>query len=231
MLTFTSFALLALSLTLLVWVALLLRRQALLDELNQVLLERANLQEAGIINISKDLMGLQEELGRVTKSRNRAQEDASNYKLLLACEAQSANKLQDQVDELKAQLGQVEPELRHQFLVEDALQSELAQVKKALFNTKEEYSLMVQSLQEEIDQLSWDLSTYEKVCSPEQLDAEEELAIARQCIWDKSEQIAEKQELLNEVAAELFSLGFKDSISPNEVFKIRELALGQDIPF
>ena len=122
----------------------------------------------------------------------------------------------------------------------------------ALFETKESTKDLLESYQEEIQdledqvkdldhlksvhqaeisQLSWDLSTYEKVCSPEQLDAEEELAIARQCIWDKSEQIAEKQELLNEVAAELYSLGFKDSISPNEIFKIRELALGQDIPF
>ena len=122
----------------------------------------------------------------------------------------------------------------------------------ALFESKEESHMLLESYQEEIQdledqvkdldhlksvhqaeisQLSWDLSTYEKVCSPEHLDVEEELAIARQCIWDKSEQIAEKQEVLNEVAAELFSLGFKDSISPNEVFKIRELALGQDIPF
>lgn len=167
-------------------------------------------------------------------------------------ELQYSSLLLDSVIELEGQLTSLyervyESESR---LVEKTQQIHDLQV--ALFETKESTKDLLESYQEEIQdledqvkdldhlksvhqaeisQLSWDLSTYEKVCSPEQLDAEEELAIARQCIWDKQQQVADKVELLNEVAAELYSLGFKDSISPNEIFKIRELALGQDIPF
>lgn len=167
-------------------------------------------------------------------------------------ELQYSSHLLDSVIELEGQLTSLyervyESESR---LVEKTQQIHDLQV--ALFETKESTKDLLESYQEEIQdledqvkdldhlksvhqaeisQLSWDLSTYEKVCSPEQLDAEEELAIARQCIWDKEKQISEKMDLLNEIAAELFSVGLQDTIKANDVFKIRELALGQDIPF
>lgn len=207
MITISLFALLALSLLLLVWILCLLKHSRDQEEFINILLERVNLQEAGIRNISKDTLGLQEELERVSKSRIRAQEDLAHYKLILATEAQKANELRDLADNLQAQLGQVEPELRHQFLIEDVLKAEVADLKKQLFNTKEETSMLLESYQEELD-------------------------VAQDCIWDKEKQLSDKQEILNEVAAELFSLGFRDGIIKDvEVLRIRDLALEQNIPF
>lgn len=100
-----------------------------------------------------------------------------------------------------------------------------------LLRTKESSSEYVQSLQEEIDQLHWDIKTYADVCNPNS-EIEEELVIARQCIWDKSQELSKSQELLNEVAEDLLSLGFKDGgVKSEDLFKIHDLIKGNEIPF
>ena len=86
--------------------------------------------------------------------------------------------------------------------------------KEEILRTKENSYAYVQSLQEEIEDLA------------------EDLDVANACIWDKEKHISEQQEILNEVAAELFSLGFRDGIIKDvEVLRIRDLALEQNIPF
>ena len=94
---------------------------------------------------------------------------------------------------------------RESLLVEKTQQ--IHDLQEKLFETKESSNFLLESYQEELD-------------------------VAQDCIWDKEKQLSDKQEILNEVAAELFSLGFRDGIIKDvEVLRIRDLALEQNIPF
>ena len=129
--------------------------------------------------------------------------------------------LLDSVIELEKELTSLYEQRaeRESLLVEKTQQ--IHDLQEKLFETKESFKPWIESLQYESDEWA-DIAK----------DAKDELVIAQECIWDKERQLSDKQEILNEVAAELFSLGFRDGIIKDvEVLRIRDLALEQDIPF
>ena len=135
---------------------------------------------------------------------------------------------------------------RESLLVEKTQQIHDLQI--ALFESKESTNELLESYQEEIQDLEdqvKDLSQLKYVHqseiselltelhSYESSDAEEELKIAQECIWDKERQISELSEANQKVADTLLALSYKEKpVTPRELTELREVALRWDqIPF
>ena len=184
MTTFTIIALLVITLSLLAWIACLLRHDAK--------------QESFINHLVSRILEEEEELEASHQFQSDLQADISELNRELQAEKHWIESLQAEILNLEDQVRDLN-NLRYIQLAE-------------------------------IDQLKWDIGTYESVCNPNE-ELEEELAVARQCIWDKGLKISENQKLLHKVAEELYSLAFQDEIRAREVFLIHDLIRDDEIPF
>ena len=207
MLTLSLFALLAVALILVIWVVVLLKHQDALEEFQAVLLERIEVQE--------DLISTQECI-----------------------------------------MNEWEPELLHLYDVNHNLLQETKTLKEEIFATKERYVDWVESLmqesdewadiakdredtiyfqQAEIEDLKHKVSKLDK--SEDDLldqifDLVDDINVANQCIWDKEKELTKAQELIQEIAGDLYSIGFQDKISAEDVFKLHDYIRAHDeIPF
>lgn len=175
MITISLFVLLALALTLLVWVAQLLKNIKAQEELVNTLLERVEVKESLLVEKTQQIKALQEAVFETKES----------FIPWIESLQEESDEWADIAKDREAKIKSLEQEI---------------------LNNKESSYFLLESYQEDLD-------------------------VAQDCIWDKSKQISIKMELLNEIAEELFSIGLQDTIRAEDVFKVRELALGQDIPF
>ena len=109
-------------------------------------------------------------VGQLIQKTKDQQYSIDCYKLLHETAEDHAMQMADEVVRIKEELNPWIESLQKEVLDFEELTRDLeneTHVRKA-----------------EIDQLKWNLSTYEAVCNPN-TEVEDELAIARQCIWDK----------------------------------------------